>query len=57
MVLDQVVPVLEAMELGLEEWVQVVLDQEALGRVAKVQVWSLLIFFGLINIKYYTNTG
>lgn len=37
------------MELGLEEWVQVVLDQEALVRVAKV--WSLFIFFGLINIK------
>lgn len=37
------------MELGLEESVQVVLDQEALVRVAKAQVWNLFIFFGLIN--------
>lgn len=37
-VLGQVV--LEAMELGLEGLVQVVLDQEALVQVAKAQVWS-----------------
>lgn len=48
-VLDQVVLVLEAMELGLEELVQVVLDQEALFRLAKAQAWSFFLADQLIS--------